>query len=97
MATWSKTLQFVKDPYDVENYIFKWGSWLNGANISAATVEGTNITIDSYSIVNGLQDVLCTVSGGDTTAEGIVSCKVTTDGATPRRAERSVTFIHEEL
>lgn len=92
MATWTRTLRFVKDTYSEDDYLWDWSDWLDGANIDSALVESTDITVDSYDIVNLSQAVTCRLSAGTLGESGTVSCKVTTDDSTPRLSKRSVEF-----
>lgn len=97
MATWTRTLSFVKDVYEEDDYLWDWSDWLDGANINSALVEATDLTVDSYSIVNLSQGVSCRLSAGTLGESGTVSCKVTTDDSTPRLSKRSVEFTAVSL
>jgi len=92
MATWTRNLALTRDPYAEDDYLFEWGEFLDGANITATLVEGVNCTVASYAIVNLSQDVTCRITGGVESIAATLSCKITTDDSTPRLDKRTVTL-----
>ena len=93
MAEWSTTLKldFI-DPYTEDDFLFEWGPYLDGANITAQEVTAVNGTIASSNIVNSAQDVTCRVTSGVVDVDLELTCKITTDDATPRKEKRTVTI-----
>jgi len=97
MATWTRTLRFVKDIYENDDYLWDWTDWLDGANISSTLVEATDLTVDSYSIVNSSQGVTCRLSAGTLGETSTLSCKITSDDVPARLSKRSVEFTAAAL
>lgn len=59
----------IKDPDEILDYSVDWSRWLNGATITTVTwyvdnASGVKTAIAAGQVVNGIQNVSQTISGG---------------------------------
>lgn len=87
---WFNGLTIDKDPADVFDIPWSFKQLLQSDTIDTATVEGTNITIDSSSVSGNT--VTFFVSGGTDGSTGEVKVTIVTTNATPRTFERTIRF-----
>lgn len=98
---------FTKTPDEVLDYDFDWkplsngkpgaeSDWLaEGEGIDSFTVTAeSGLTVDGYSENSGI--VKGWFSGGSDGTDYIATCKIVTDAATPRTAERSIIIRIED-
>jgi hypothetical protein len=79
---------FLKDPDSILDFSWSWESWLaTGDTITAATVTGTGVTVDSTDQTTTA--VTAWVSGGTAGETASLTCQITTaDGRTDERTIR---------
>lgn len=89
------TVDFVKDPQAVLDYVFPWSVWLaEGEEITAHTVTASaGLTVDSSSVGVG-GDVTVWLSGGTAGMCYSVACRITTNAG--RTDERTMTILVQE-
>ena len=93
MPKWYEGSKVIKDPSDVIDVKMDFGPILASDTISAATVSGTNITIDSTSTAGSA--VTSFISGGFNGTEGELRFNISTTGG--RVFERTIIVDVKEL
>lgn len=69
---------FVKDPDATLDYKFDWTAWLAEDSIASHEVTCTGCTLVTSTVTDDNKQVIAWVSGGDPTANGRITCRVTT-------------------
>lgn len=85
-----------KDPQAQLDYTFNWSQWLPGGSTIASVIWTipAGITQIASSFTNTTATVW--VSGGTVGTTYTVTCRITTNAATPLIDERSVTLVVEQ-
>ena len=99
--------EITKDPAAVLEYTFDWASLTNGSGgttdwlASGETITARTVTVpaapatlvlDSESLTDGNTSVTAWLSAGTDGVDYPVVCQITTDNATPRTDERTMTI-----
>lgn len=89
------SVDFVKDPQAVLDYVFPWSEWLAaGETVTTHTVTaGAGITVNSSS-VGATGDVTVWLSGGTAGNYYSVACRIVTNAG--RTDERTMTILVQE-
>jgi len=95
-----------KRPLEVLQYTFDFApltnsragadsDWLaSGELITGATVTTTSgLTVDTYAIDSGAQQVTCRLSGGTAGQSYWVTCEITTDGTQTARRDKQIQVV----